>query len=128
MTTITLSLYGKNIRSNNTINILGVIFDSKMQWSDHISHAIKRSMKALNAIRLIRKFVMQRELLDLVTSNFYSILFYNSEIWHLPTIKSTLKKACLVHLEKHLKYVQDMSTTACHLCHQFLQYFILYQL
>ena len=27
-----------------------------MQWSDHIAHAIKRSMKALNAIRLIINF------------------------------------------------------------------------
>ena len=28
----------------------------------------------------------------LVTSNFYSVLYYNSEIWHLPTLKANLKK------------------------------------
>ena len=35
-TQITLELYGKSITSNKTINILGVIFDSKLQWADHI--------------------------------------------------------------------------------------------
>ena len=69
-TPITVTLYGQIIKSNKSINILGVIFDSKLQWSEHISHSIKRSMKALNAIRLIRKFFTKRELLSLITSNF----------------------------------------------------------
>ena len=58
-------------------------------------HALKRSTKALNAIRLIRKFFNQRELLALITSNFYSILYYNSEIWHIPSLKATLKQKLL---------------------------------
>ena len=70
-TPITLNLYGKPIKSNKTIKVLGVIFDLKLQWIDHISHALKRSTKVLNAIRLIRKIFNQRELLDLITSNFY---------------------------------------------------------
>ena len=102
-TPITLSLYGKQICSNKTINVLGVIFDTKLQWSDHVSHAIKRSMTALNAIRLIRKFFTKKELLSLVTSNFYSILYYNSEIWHLPILKSTLKQNLLSASAKALR-------------------------
>ena len=53
-TPITINLYGKLIKSNKMINVLGVIFDSKLQWNDHIAHALKRSMKALNAIRLMK--------------------------------------------------------------------------
>ena len=49
------------------MNVLGVIFESKLQWADHIAHALKKSMKALNAIRLIRKFFMQNELLGILT-------------------------------------------------------------
>ena len=55
-TPITITLYGQTIKSNKSMNILGIIFDWKLQWSDHISHSIKHSMKALNAIRLIHKF------------------------------------------------------------------------
>ena len=75
-TPITISLDGANIISNRTINVLGVIFDSKLTWADHISHAIKLSNKALNAIQIIKRFFSKRELLSLVTSNFYSILYY----------------------------------------------------
>ena len=37
------------------------------------------------------------------TSNFYSILYYNSDIWHLPTIKSSLKQKLLSASTKALK-------------------------
>ena len=83
--------------------MLGVIFDSKLQWSDHILLAIKRSMNALNVIRIIKKIFTKQELLSLVTSNFYSILYYNSEIWHLPTLKPTLKQKMLSASAKALK-------------------------
>ena len=100
---ITLNINGIEITSKSTINILGVIFDAKLQWSDHISHAIKRSMNALNAIRLIRRYFKKEELLSLVTSNFYSILYYNSEIWHLPSLKPTLKQKLLSASARALK-------------------------
>ena len=76
---------------------------TKLQWSDHISHTIKRSLNALNAIRLIRHYFKKDELLQLVTSNFYSIIFYNSEIWHLPSLKPTLKQKLLSASAKALK-------------------------
>ena len=37
---ITVNINGIEITSKKTINILGVIFDAKLQWSDHIYHAI----------------------------------------------------------------------------------------
>ena len=33
---ITIELNGKQILSSNKMNILGVTFDSKLQWGDHI--------------------------------------------------------------------------------------------
>ena len=63
----------------------------------------KKSFVALNAIRLIRKYFTQKELIQLLTSNFYSILFYNSEIWHLPSLKATLKQKLLSASSKALR-------------------------
>ena len=63
--------------------VLGVIFDQKLQWSDRVAHCIAKSNKALTAIRMIKRFFSTQELLQLITANFYSILYYNSEIWHL---------------------------------------------
>ena len=102
-TQVSLNINGNIVKSNNKINILGVIFDSKMQWSDHIVHAIKRATCALNAIRLIRNFFTKGELLQWIASNFYSILFYNSEIWQLPSLKASLKQKLLSTSARALK-------------------------
>ena len=39
-----------------------------------------------------KKFFTKTELLQLVTANVFSVLYYNSEIWHLPNLKTELKK------------------------------------
>ena len=98
-----INLNNKVIKSNNTINVLGVIFDSELQWADHIAHAITKSNSALNAIRIIKRFFTRKELFELIKSNFYSLLYYNSEIWHLPLLKSTLKQKLLSASAKALK-------------------------
>ena len=43
----------------------------------------------------------------LLTSNFYSILFYNSEVWHIPTLKPPLKQPILSASANALKLSQS---------------------
>ena len=50
---ITISLNQNIIKSAKTIKVLGVTFDSKLQWSTHISYTIARANSALHAIRII---------------------------------------------------------------------------
>ena len=92
---ITIVLSGDVIKSSKTVNVLGVVFDQKLQWAEHISECIAKSKRALTAIRMISKFFTTKELLQLVTSNVFSILLYNSEIWHLSSLKSNLKQNLL---------------------------------
>ena len=94
------------IKSKNTMNVLGVVFDSTLNWSQQVSQTITKSKKALHAIKLIRKHFNQKELLTLLTSNFYSILYYNSEIWHLPTLSPQLKQLLLSASSNALKLTQ----------------------
>ena len=100
---ITVKFNGVSIISSKKINFLGVIFDQKLQWADHIAHCIKKSSKALTAIRLIKSFFNTKELLQLVRSNFYSFLYYNSEIWHLQSLKTNLKQRLLSASSKAIK-------------------------
>ena len=92
---ITIVLNGKQIMSSNRMNVLGVTFDSKLQWGDHISSTVKKANTALHAIRLIKPYFTPTELRSLITSNFYSILFYNAEIWLLPKLNKILKSTLL---------------------------------
>ena len=47
------------------------------------------------AIKMIKKNFNTKELLQLITANFYSILYYNSKIWLLQSLKSNLKQKLL---------------------------------
>ena len=67
-------LNGKTIRSNKNINVMGVIFDSRLCGDDYIASSI---LKVGRAIRLIKRFFSRKELLQLVASNYFSILYYN---------------------------------------------------
>jgi hypothetical protein len=92
---VSLSINGFEIRSKNTINVLGVIFDSKLKWHSHIENAIKKSNKAKYAISIIKRYFTKSELNGLLTSNYYSILFYNSDIWLIPSLSPNLKQQLL---------------------------------
>ena len=92
---IEIIVNGAIIKSSRTINVLGVLFDQKLQWSEHIALCTSKSSKALTAVRMIKKYFTTKELLQIVTSNVYSILYYNSEIWHLASLKSNLKQKLL---------------------------------
>ena len=85
------------------MNVLGVLFDSKLNWQSHVEQTISKAKKSLHAIRLIKKFFNKDELLQLVTSNYFSILYYNSEIWHIPTLNANTKQSLLSASSSPLK-------------------------
>ena len=80
------------IKSNTTINILGITFDCNLKWNQQYTHAIKEANKNLYAIKRIAKFFTQEERTTLITSLFYSKLYYGSEVWHLPERTTTQNK------------------------------------
>ena len=80
------------INTSKQINVLGVIFDSKLQWNEQVSNCLKKANKSLCALKLIRRYFNTNELLQILTSNVYSILYYNSEVWYLPSLKKCLKQ------------------------------------
>ena len=79
--TVIVTINGKQVRTKKNINVLGVMFDSKLQWSDQVSQAINKSRRALHGIKLIKKYLTKEETKMLLTPNFYSVLYYNCEIW-----------------------------------------------
>ena len=46
----------------------------------------------LCAIKLIRKFFTTKELIQIATATVFSILYYNSESWHMQSLKQSIKQ------------------------------------
>jgi hypothetical protein len=68
-TPVSVSVGDTVIKSRSKINVLGVVFDCKLQWSNHRASIIMKANRALNAIKLICKYFTSTELLQLLTSN-----------------------------------------------------------
>ena len=99
----TVLIAGTAVLTSKTINVVGLVFDSKLSWGPQVTNAISKSSKALNAIRLISRYFNKKELIQLITSNYYSILFFNSEVWHINNLKNSLKSSLLTASSKALK-------------------------
>jgi hypothetical protein len=87
---VSVNINGKLIKSKKSLKVLGVIFDSKMNWSVQVEHSLNETRKAMHALKQIRKFFSQDELIILATSFLYSKLFYAAETWLLPTLNECL--------------------------------------
>ena len=49
--TPTLKLYGKEIKMEDKVKFLGVIFVSKLNWKAHINYTVDRCRQVLNVMR-----------------------------------------------------------------------------
>ena len=65
-TPLIVDVNGKFLISQKTINVLGVIFDSKLQWAPQIANCVSRSLNALSAIKLIKKLFSKKELFAII--------------------------------------------------------------
>ena len=74
-----LDLNGTMIRTSNTINILGITFDSKMKWAEQVNGAIKEANKNLYGIRMIKKYFTSDMVKSMITAIHFAKL-YNTEL------------------------------------------------
>jgi hypothetical protein len=100
---ISINLFNTQIQSKNTISVLGVIFDNKLQWTAQVCNAIRKSNCSLCGINLIKKFFTKNELRTLLTAKFYSILYYNSEICHILALNPSAKQLLMAASAKALR-------------------------
>ena len=92
---ITITIHNEQITSKKSMNVLGVTFDSKLNWSDQVSDTIKKSNKSLCALRLIKRYLSLPVMKTLLITNYYSILYYNAEIWLSKNLSSNCKQLLL---------------------------------
>jgi hypothetical protein len=85
------------------MNVLGLIFDSKFQWNARVCNRIKKTNKSLCALKIIRKYFNTKELLLILKSIVFSIRYYNSEVWHLPSLNQSLKQKLLAFSANSIK-------------------------
>jgi len=91
-TEIQVDIKGVNLCSKKTMRVLGVSFDYKMEWSNHINDVTKAVQKIQFGIRCLKKFLEPSELLMLVTTLGFSKLYYGAAVWLSRSLHSINQK------------------------------------
>jgi hypothetical protein len=73
--------------------VLNLIFDSKLQLTDHVAKAIAKTNHSLNKLKLIEKYFNMNELINFVTTIFYSF----------EQLKDSADTWCLID-KAHMRY------------------------
>jgi arginine deiminase len=55
---VRLKIGGDTIITKKTINVLGVIFDTNLQWTEHLAKATTKSNHALNGFNLLESILI----------------------------------------------------------------------
>ena len=83
---ITLQIGNQTVSTTTFMNVLGVTFDATMKWSHQVELVLKKANSAKFAIKMIAKFFNKNELNNIITACYYSVLYYNADIWLIPTL------------------------------------------
>lgn len=94
---LTVQCDGNSIRSSDSMRVLGIWFDKDLNWERHLQTVVANCRRIRPALRTLKKKLNTNELLQVVTSHYYSRLYYGCEVWY-NCLKQNLKnKIAAVH-------------------------------
>jgi len=94
---ITLTVDGQQLQSSSSMNILGTTFDNRLSWEPQLHRATRRCQSLKPALRILAGKLNRKEFLQIVTSHYYSNLYYCSELWFHPLPSRLKRKINLIH-------------------------------
>jgi len=77
------------------MKILGLIFDQKLSWSDHITKAIAKTKSVCYGLQRLKATQTTENLLTLATSLAFSKLYYAAPVWLNRNLHSLAKQNLL---------------------------------
>jgi len=75
------SIGNEILKTGKEMKVLGIIFDEKMTWTNHINKVIGKAKKLNSALRFIIQKLNKDQFLKVLTCQFNSACFYASAAW-----------------------------------------------
>ena len=83
-----ISIQGKTIKSEDSVKLLGIQLDYKLNFDPHISAPCKKAATQLNVLKRLRAYIGFDAKRVLVQSFVYSNFNYCPLVWHFCSAKS----------------------------------------
>jgi len=85
-----LNIAGTTITSKRSMKVLGTIFDGCLSWEDHIKQNVKTCTWKLSVLRRLRRSFTKQQFLRILTAQYFSKLYYCSQVWLTVNTKKSL--------------------------------------
>jgi len=105
-----VNLNGHLINTKQSMKVLGIIFDSKLEWMLQVESNVISARKTTQALRIVRRYFTCSERIQLLTSLVYSKMYYGSEIWLIPSLKKRILNKLYSQSGFALKLVEPLLT------------------
>jgi len=79
---ITTNLDGAIINSQNTLKVLGVMFDSALKWNNNTQKIISKCRSYLYGLRYLRRHLNITEIAKILKAQIVSIMTYGAPAWY----------------------------------------------
>jgi hypothetical protein len=105
---------GMSVRTKGTIKVLGVTMDTTLTWHEQINNTVANVQSKVHAIRMIQRFFLTDELLQLLKTYCYPSLYYASNVWLTPSLNAKLKSKLFSTSGKILSIIKVTSYKDLH--------------
>jgi gmma-aminobutyric acid receptor subunit gamma/cGMP-dependent protein kinase 2 len=113
-----LELQEQHIERVDTFKLLGVIFNSKLTWDDHVAYIVGKASKRIFSIRqLMRAGVKTCDVIVVYCSVVRSVLEYACEVWHpgltnaQSDVLEAVQRRCLRIIFPQLSYRESLESS-----------------
>jgi len=89
---INLDIDGHQITSSNCMKVLGIVFDDALSWTTHVEKTTAKCARMLHGLKHIRRTLNLSQAKQVITSYFFSVLFYGCEVWYHKHLSFFLKQ------------------------------------
>lgn len=92
---VTLTLMGKELQPIANATDLGMTWDTKMAYDNHVTNTVSSCMNILFQISRIRHLFNRKTLIGIINSLVFSKLYYCSSVWASTSINNIKKMQCV---------------------------------
>lgn len=76
-----ININGTTIKTRKQMKVLGVLFDNNLTWEPHIRATLNKCKSKLGVLKKLRKRFTKDQFLQIVTAQYYSLLYYCAPVW-----------------------------------------------
>jgi hypothetical protein len=88
---------GVNLKSQPQLKVLGIVFDHRLNWERQVQKCISGCQSMKPALRRLKTKLHHKEFKQVISSHYFSRLYYASEMWFQCCSSKLKKRISTVH-------------------------------